>query len=505
MQGERCNERANLKIHERKILQCWRSRRAVKAARPLPITVSEEEQRAAPERNELLMPTLALSMIVKNAAQDLADCIGSVRGVAQQIVVADTGSTDNSVALARELGAEVISIPWNNDFAEARNLSLAQVTTDWVLMLDADERLDASASDFLVAHMDDKRIAGYQVTIRNYVLSLASTVWDRSAVPNDSAYAPARRFPGYVDHENVRLFRRHPDIYFTGRVHETVGWKIQEIGREIGHSRLIIHHMGMVRDVQERARKIQFYRDLGKQKVADMPENAQAHFELGVAELENFGNVQAALGSIETACRLNPKFAVAWFFAGVCHFRLGEFPKALECFEKSERHGNTTALAAEMAGDTLYNLREYESAAARYRRGLKRTLDSTSLESKLGVAEVRSGNERSGIRLIRQAIKKQPSNPDLHDRLILAEVWLKHLPNAADAAEKKLTETSPRPEDFLRAASICMQMKDCFRAAQILTKGLASFPESDPLKTNLFKIETLLQSAKHGLAEKAAR
>jgi hypothetical protein len=210
------------------------------------------------------MDTLALSMIVRNGASDLGYCLASVNGLANEIVIADTGSTDGSTEIARQFGARVLTIPWEDDFAKARNVSLSQVQSDWVLILDADERLDASAKESLPSLLANKRVTGYQVAIRNWVASLATTLWDRSARPNDGSYPAARAFAGFIDHENVRLFRRSIGVYFTGRVHETVGWRIQETGGTIGSSPLLIHHMGMVRDAQERARKIKFYRDLGR-------------------------------------------------------------------------------------------------------------------------------------------------------------------------------------------------------------------------------------------------
>src|SRR6202044_351996 len=124
------------------------------------------------------MPTLALSMIVKNAERHLGDCLQSVQGIVDEIVVADTGSTDSSVEIARQAGARILPIPWENDFAKARNLSLAEVKADWVLVLDADERLDAGASKLLPALLADEKAAGFQVTIRNYVASLGHKIWD---------------------------------------------------------------------------------------------------------------------------------------------------------------------------------------------------------------------------------------------------------------------------------------------------------------------------------------
>ncbi|HUI75243.1 MAG TPA: glycosyltransferase, partial [Candidatus Acidoferrum sp.] len=67
------------------------------------------------------MSSLALSMIVRDAAETLEACLASVRGVVNEMVLADTGSADGTIALAQRLGARVVSIPWTNDFAEARN------------------------------------------------------------------------------------------------------------------------------------------------------------------------------------------------------------------------------------------------------------------------------------------------------------------------------------------------------------------------------------------------
>jgi glycosyltransferase involved in cell wall biosynthesis len=82
---------------------------------------------------------LSLAMIVKNEARCLARCLQSVRGVANEIVVADTGSTDDTVKIASEFGAKVSRFDWISDFAAARNFALAQTTGDWILILDADE------------------------------------------------------------------------------------------------------------------------------------------------------------------------------------------------------------------------------------------------------------------------------------------------------------------------------------------------------------------------------
>ncbi len=88
---------------------------------------------------------LTLSMIVKNEEKYLEDCLKSVRGVADEIVIVDTGSTDHTIEIAQEYNAKLFHYTWINDFSAARNYALEKSTGDWVLYLDADERLSKSS------------------------------------------------------------------------------------------------------------------------------------------------------------------------------------------------------------------------------------------------------------------------------------------------------------------------------------------------------------------------
>jgi glycosyltransferase involved in cell wall biosynthesis len=84
-------------------------------------------------------PKLSLAMIVKNEARCLPRCLESVKGIVDEMVVTDTGSTDDTANIARGFGARVSSFAWIGDFAAARNFALGQTTGDWILVLDADE------------------------------------------------------------------------------------------------------------------------------------------------------------------------------------------------------------------------------------------------------------------------------------------------------------------------------------------------------------------------------
>ncbi len=94
---------------------------------------------------------LSLALIVKNEDRCLARCLRSVRAIVDEIVVVDTGSTDNTVNVARQSDARVSAYAWDDDFAAARNHAIAQTTGDWILMLDADEHASESLSAEIAA------------------------------------------------------------------------------------------------------------------------------------------------------------------------------------------------------------------------------------------------------------------------------------------------------------------------------------------------------------------
>lgn len=145
------------------------------------------------------MPMLSVGLIVKNAATDLDRCLVSVRKVADEIVIGDTGSIDRTVDIARAYTDKVLQLlPVEHQpdgFAGARNQVLAACTGDWFLWIDADETLEHAAA--LRRYLETGPYLGYCIR-QNHLMIDA---------------------PSHFD-EPVRVFRRRPDIQFYGCVHE---------------------------------------------------------------------------------------------------------------------------------------------------------------------------------------------------------------------------------------------------------------------------------------------
>jgi tetratricopeptide (TPR) repeat protein len=423
--------------------------------------------------------SLELSMIVRNGETSLARCLESVHGLVENIVIGDTGSTDATPEIARRHGAEVIKVPWENDFSRARNAILKYARADWVLFLDADEMLGSDAKRTIPPLLSAEDVQGYEVWIWSYVPTLTYRLWDRPAKPNSNRLAAARPYPAYIEHKNVRLFRRRPDILFEKRVHEGVADRMTRLGLKIAAASFVVHHFGMVEDdAQTRGRKNELYQSLGHEKIREQPNDALAHFELGMGELEHFHNPAGALPCFERVIELNPKAQLAWIFAGICMVRLGKLEEGLAKLQRAEQLGSHSGVLSEAQGDAYYHLKNFREARRCFLEAQEYGACSSTIESKLGVCEVRLGLTDQGLRRIEHAIEREPGVGELYDILTATALWLGNLKLAAESAERRLSIVKPTPEGFLQAAGIYAQHLDWQRAEHILRRGLGQFPSA---------------------------
>jgi tetratricopeptide (TPR) repeat protein len=157
--------------------------------------------------------TISLCMIVKDEAATLGRALESVQGVVDEIIVVDTGSEDETVAIAQSWGAQVSSFAWVNDFAAARNVSLSQATGDWVLVLDADEVLLPETAQIL-RQLDQGQPWG-EISAQDI---LAVNLLRLEVGAAQAPYTLITRF-----------FRRLPEITFNRPYHETVDDSIADL------------------------------------------------------------------------------------------------------------------------------------------------------------------------------------------------------------------------------------------------------------------------------------
>ncbi|MEF2248476.1 MULTISPECIES: glycosyltransferase [unclassified Paenibacillus] len=147
------------------------------------------------------MITISLCMIVKNEEESLGRCLASVKEAMDEIIIADTGSTDRTKEIAESFGAKVYDFPWIDDFGAARNFSFSKATQKFIMWLDADDVLGDEDLQGLLALKQQKPFDYDSVTM-NYVLTV-----DQKGNP---VYSLRRN----------RLVRRSCGFQWHGPVHE---------------------------------------------------------------------------------------------------------------------------------------------------------------------------------------------------------------------------------------------------------------------------------------------
>lgn len=255
------------------------------------------------------LPTLALCMIVKDEAATLGTCLASVRGLVDEIVVVDTGSSDATLTIARAAGARVEVFPWCDDFAAARNAALSYCTADWVLVLDADEVLDPVAFDLRTLLAEGPAI---------YTLDIVSDI------------GPV----GTIESRTPRLFPRAKHIRWHGTIHEN---PVDETGtlQPEPLAGLTIRHSGYRPEVVEAKGKTQRNVALLQTSIANDPHNAQKRLYLAQV-YHQARNYQAAIEQARMALYLARvdaldvgMFEQAAVDVVTCLSKLGHFEQAV--------------------------------------------------------------------------------------------------------------------------------------------------------------------------------
>jgi tetratricopeptide (TPR) repeat protein len=178
-------------------------------------------------------PLLSAALIVRDESEFLRGCLESLAGIVDELIVVDTGSVDGTPEIARQFGATVIHHPWRHDFSEARNVSLEAASSQWILYIDADERLvDADRAQV------ERLLCGAEEAAFRLL------------------FQPSLKATPYREY---RLWRNDPRIRFEGIIHERVVPSIHQVadqdGRSIGNSELMLVHLGYEGDQEQKHRR----------------------------------------------------------------------------------------------------------------------------------------------------------------------------------------------------------------------------------------------------------
>ncbi|MGK7927764.1 MAG: glycosyltransferase [Spirulina sp.] len=369
---------------------------------------------------------LSLCTIVKDEEKSLPQCLDSVKDVVDEIVVLDTGSSDRTPEIAAEYGAKVHYFEWCNDFAAARNEALKYVEGDWVLILDADERLNpAIVPEMKVAMLEEQALV---INLIRKEIGAAQSPYSLTS----------------------RLFRKHPEIEFSRPYHALIDDSVLALLKKESQWQITslpsiaVFHYGYdpteiaAKDKSERAKAVM------ESYLKDHPNDSYACNKLGALYLEE-GKIEEGIELLERGLKdmnagtmviyeLNYHLAnaynrkqdvnqaVIYYQAalaqkilpalklgaynnlGTLLFAAGEYKMAERAFAASVVADRSFAFGYYNLGMTLKAQGNFDKAIQAYSKAIELQPDYAQAYQNLGVAWLKCGNVKLGLQSMGRAI-----------------------------------------------------------------------------------------------------
>ncbi len=313
--------------------------------------------------------TISICMLVRGENRALSTCLESVRGLADEVIVGNLGTSRRTEAVGPRDEANMIQVPWRNDLSQARNQVISSATCDWILVLNPEEWVALNSQAEILGAVRNESLIGYRL---------------RLVTQSDPA-KPASL--------SLRLFRNIPEIAYRDpvapRIDESILEASRKHGKQIGTlqarilsrsdagptrspgDRLIRLLRGQIElepeSVLYRYRYAEHLRNLGRSSDAIeafrkvLRENSQ-HFDSieALADLlSHKGSVRSSILLLQSYLRRKPEDSRAWLLGGTILTRNRRFNEAIPWLEEALRSETTAPEAARLV-DHIQELRRRE-------------------------------------------------------------------------------------------------------------------------------------------------
>jgi len=359
------------------------------------------------------MPRLSLCMIVKNEESFLPGCLESVKDVVDEIILVDTGSTDKTVEIARSYGAKVFFLEWKNDFSIARNESIKHATGDWILVLDADERLNP----------------GQKEKIRKYLNLSFDGLYVRILNTDKDGKTSIAEYP--------RLFRKKSGVKFERKIHEQISPSILKVGGKFAKTDITITHLGYAQDDETMRKKYERNLQILLEEFQENPNDAYTCYHIGITKIlmqekeEGIKFLEKAISIPKEISNLGDSLrAQIYNILGRYEIQIGNISQALEYFVKSSKLAPVQVSSYYQAGLVYMRKSNFTLAKNFFEKALKnlhsvlrgKTLDIAfenlfepeEISFKLGICYFKEGN----LNKVKEHLLKFISSEQLYTEFI---------------------------------------------------------------------------------------
>lgn len=437
-------------------------------------------------------PGISLCMIAKDEEECIASAINSVASIVDEIIIVDTGSKDNTVQIAKSLGAEVFHSEWVNDFSIPRNISLEKARCDWILVLDADELI--AESDLMgLKKLTTSSGVCWEFLQRHYISDYRVSKYR----PVSGEFPELEKhYPGYFESNLCRLFPNFKGVHYQGRIHELVEHSIRKLkDLTIKRTSIRIHHYGHTPETKAKKKKHKLYFPLGQQKLSDLPNDWKACFEMGV-EANNSGFPEESIRAFEMAAKFNPAYPPIWTNWGYVLCSMARYSEAVKILSKGLQIDPSSEEAYCNLGVVYLRTGHLEKAAGAFRKAILLKPDYLNAYSNLVKTLAKRGRLSEAANIAKRILALQPDCSSAMVDLGCLYLACKQFP----VAEQYLLVAMNRDPE----RSICLyHLSVLYRETMQIEKALQAlqrFCELESLLPEHSRNEELLQGAQNDLS-----
>lgn len=308
---------------------------------------------------KLSYPSLSLCMIVRDEAKNLGFCIEPILPLLNEVIIVDTGSKDLTKDVAKKLGAKVIDFPWIDDFSAARNESIRHATCDYIIWLDADDRIDSQN----IEKLKKLKIRFPQRKDQAYYFII-----DSEGVDGNTQFLQLRIFP------NIK------GVKFEGKIHEQVYFSLSQLGIKFIKTDIILNHIGYS-DKDTAFKKAERNLKIILDELELDPKNLNLHYHAGRTlaginrQLEAIDHMKMVFEDKTIKGKDKQFYLTAGILLGKYYGEINLYENAISIFEDLKKDFKGISLIHILLGITYYSAGYYERAKKELEKSLSMDLD----------------------------------------------------------------------------------------------------------------------------------
>lgn len=236
--------------------------------------------------------SLSLCMIVKNEENNLERCLESIKDIVDEMIIVDTGSTDDTIKIAEKYSAKIFFYKWDNSFANARNYSLSKASKDWILIMDADDELKSEDKDKVIKLIDNEnnRLDAYYGETLSYLGNSSDNT--------------------ILSSMNIRFIKNGKGYKFSGDIHEQITPGNEDADKQnfIGLVDIKFYHYGYLDKVVKEKNKRKRNMDILQKRLKENPNDAFTLFNMSTEYIGNHEYAEALKYLKKAYKNFNPSF-----------------------------------------------------------------------------------------------------------------------------------------------------------------------------------------------------